>query len=609
MIVIIPLGGLGQRFTDVGYDLPKPLVKVQGKEIIYWILDSLKLKNKKNKKIFIVYNPVLDNYDFETKILHNYPNINLYRLSNSTQGPVETISFLLKSINKENLNEKVLIIDGDTFYKKDIINIASKFKNNVVFYSKNYEIIPRYSYIKIGANKIITDIKEKIKISNNANTGAYFFRKLSELNFFVKTGLKKNKRLFTSQLYKHMISKNIKCYSYQLPINCIKEIGTPESLKKFSISNPQEKKRFCFDLDETLVTLPLISGNYETVEPKHENIKFLNFLKSHGHYIIIYTARRMRTHKGNINKVIKDIKKITIKQLKKFNIRYDELIFGKPYAHYYIDDLAINAYENLQYKLGYYQEDTFVRKFNSVSIGEKFTIKKSENILKLRNEILYYKNLPANKKKYFPILHSYKKNSYKISTIHFNSLSYLYLNQILTKKDLFNILILISKFHEIKNIRKKINIYANYNFKFNFRIKKLNKTILKENHKHINAIRVNLKKYDKNKMGIHSIIHGDMVFTNIFFDLRNRIKFIDPRGSIHNQFSIYGDLFYDYAKIYQSLTGYEHILSGKKDFSIPYFNNLRKFFENYFIEKYGDVQFRYLKYITASLYFLLLEEI
>ena len=44
MIVIIPLGGVGQRFTDVGYDLPKPLIKAQGKEIIFLGTGLLKAK-------------------------------------------------------------------------------------------------------------------------------------------------------------------------------------------------------------------------------------------------------------------------------------------------------------------------------------------------------------------------------------------------------------------------------------------------------------------------------------------------------------------------------------------------------------------------------------
>ena len=35
MNILIPLGGLGQRFKDVGYELPKPLIKALGKEIIF----------------------------------------------------------------------------------------------------------------------------------------------------------------------------------------------------------------------------------------------------------------------------------------------------------------------------------------------------------------------------------------------------------------------------------------------------------------------------------------------------------------------------------------------------------------------------------------------
>ena len=34
MIIIIPLGGVGKRFSDLGYTDPKPLIKVQGKETV-----------------------------------------------------------------------------------------------------------------------------------------------------------------------------------------------------------------------------------------------------------------------------------------------------------------------------------------------------------------------------------------------------------------------------------------------------------------------------------------------------------------------------------------------------------------------------------------------
>ena len=59
--------------------------------------------------------------------------------------------------------------------------------------------------------------------------------------------------------------------------------------------------RVCFDLDNTLVTYPTIPGDYSTVKPIEKNIKLLNDLKNDGHEIIIHTARRMSTHKNNIN--------------------------------------------------------------------------------------------------------------------------------------------------------------------------------------------------------------------------------------------------------------------------------------------------------------------
>ena len=43
MIIIIPLGGIGKRFSELGYKDPKPLIKVLGKEIIFWVLDNLKI--------------------------------------------------------------------------------------------------------------------------------------------------------------------------------------------------------------------------------------------------------------------------------------------------------------------------------------------------------------------------------------------------------------------------------------------------------------------------------------------------------------------------------------------------------------------------------------
>jgi hypothetical protein len=54
---------------------------------------------------------------------------------------------------------------------------------------------------------------------------------------------------------------------------------------------------------------------------------------------------------------------------------------------------------------------------------------------------------------------------------------------------------------------------------------------------------------------IGCVIHGDLCFSNILYDLRSQIcKFVDPRGSF-GEVGIFGDVRYDVAKLYHSVFG------------------------------------------------------
>ncbi|WP_223275825.1 aminoglycoside phosphotransferase family protein [Paenibacillus elgii] len=58
---------------------------------------------------------------------------------------------------------------------------------------------------------------------------------------------------------------------------------------------------------------------------------------------------------------------------------------------------------------------------------------------------------------------------------------------------------------------------------------------------------------------VPALLHGDMCFGNILYHPATReLKLIDPRGSFGKR-GLYGDQRYDLAKIRHSLSGYEHI--------------------------------------------------
>jgi len=67
------------------------------------------------------------------------------------------------------------------------------------------------------------------------------------------------------------------------------------------------------------------------------------------------------------------------------------------------------------------------------------------------------------------------------------------------------------------------------------------------------------------------LLHGDMCFSNILFDLNYGVmKLIDPRGRWGSH-SIYGDIKYDVAKLRHSICGYyDHILSDHIYISLSY---------------------------------------
>lgn len=98
---------------------------------------------------------------------------------------------------------------------------------------------------------------------------------------------------------------------------------------------------FVFDLDHTLCVPGKEQdtiNRYAKAKPIKENIEMVRELKRFNNKVIIHTARRMLTHKGDVAMVYLDVGEITKQWLADHDVPYDELIFGKPYADIYIDD-------------------------------------------------------------------------------------------------------------------------------------------------------------------------------------------------------------------------------------------------------------------------------
>ncbi len=99
--------------------------------------------------------------------------------------------------------------------------------------------------------------------------------------------------------------------------------------------------RICIDIDGVIADFKNPGEAYsecKLIEGAKENIQQLF---SNGHYIILFTARHMKTCNGNAALTVSKIGKITLDWLDKHKIPYNEIHFGKPWADVYIDDNAL----------------------------------------------------------------------------------------------------------------------------------------------------------------------------------------------------------------------------------------------------------------------------
>jgi hypothetical protein len=577
-------------FKDNGYLNEKPFINIFGKSIYLWILDNLQISFENIECIYILYPSSFLNYNFEEKVIHyfneknikninNIPQILFYKVNNRNDKNNyirESIINLEKYIH--NIDTiPILNISDNYFFDKNIYNF--NFKSNNLFYMNNaiFEDIFYLNSVKLYKNIIDYFNDWNIEITINS------------IENFIK-------------YYKIEFCKN------NLDSEFIHNISSPFHLRIFCNNYPRihsltreikiERRKIVFDFEDTLFTSELI--------PNHKNINLIKYLKKLGNIIGISTLLE------DIPKNISYLNSI----LEPYGINYDYILFKRDTFDYYIGNKNINDVFNIDKQLGYYNTSIDPRDFNNVSdIDNNVILKKSDENLSCQIE--YYLNIPNELKDIFPIFIDYDRDNYKwyrMEKIYGIPVSKLFLAKELTIEQFISILDTLKRIHKVSNdtckktenfMNNMENMYKNYSQKMIKRYADYDYSKFKDSDKIYNFILHYLKEYENKDMGIYRIIHGDPVFTNIIINRYGKIKMIDMRGKLGNNNTIYGDILYDWAKIYQSLLGYDEFL---EEIYLPY-EYKNKFiceFERIFIEKFGEKSLFYMKIITASLLFSLI---
>ncbi len=229
--VVIPMAGLGSRFSSAGYTFPKPLIDVAGKPMIQVVIENL---NIDGNFIFILQKEHNLKYNLETFLRLIKPNCKIVEIDGLTEGAACTV---LKAKELINNDLPLLLANSDQFLEWDCNQFLYSMDNQNIDggISTFISTHPRWSYAKLNQDGYVSEVAEKVPISDHATTGIYYWKhgkdfvKYAEM--MIDKNIRTNNEFYVCPVFNQAIGDNKKIIIQ----DCEKMwgLGIPEDLQHF----------------------------------------------------------------------------------------------------------------------------------------------------------------------------------------------------------------------------------------------------------------------------------------------------------------------------------------------------------------------------------------
>ena len=235
--IVVPMAGAGSRFAAAGYINPKPFIDVMGKPMIQWVIENLST-DVEHRFIFICQKEHKQRFLFDKTLEALSPGSVVIGIDGLTQGAAETVLFAEHLIDNE---EPLVIANSDQYveYKmNDFFQFLNKKSNDgsILTMTSNDA---KWSYIKYDTNRVITEVREKEVISNEATVGIYGFAKGSDFvkgaKQMIHNDLRVSGEFYVAPVYNELIKqgRNISFENIGSDREQMNGLGTPEDLLMF----------------------------------------------------------------------------------------------------------------------------------------------------------------------------------------------------------------------------------------------------------------------------------------------------------------------------------------------------------------------------------------
>lgn len=232
----MPMAGRGSRFTNAGYDTPKPLIPIHGKPMVEWAVKSLNLDGK---YIFIVRKDHIENFDADSILRKIVPSCKIIPIDYVTEGQASSILLAEPWINDSrpmlSANcDQVVEWDANSFLR--LCNSWDQYGliDGIIPTFEQPDKSPKWSYASVDEHGIVTDVAEKIAISTHATSGIYYWTRGKDYVKYAKQmiaqDIRVNNEFYACPVYKEAIMDGLR---FRIFDSNVHTTGTPEELDIF----------------------------------------------------------------------------------------------------------------------------------------------------------------------------------------------------------------------------------------------------------------------------------------------------------------------------------------------------------------------------------------
>lgn len=233
--VIIPAAGEGSRFAKDGWKKPKPFIDVGGSPMLQHVIANVSPAGARPTLLLRKAH-----IDAQKEIVADFERNGaaVVPVAKLTEGTACTVLLARTRFDGET---PMMVANSDQLVDFDVTDFVrdclDRDLDGSILVFRDPTMNPKWSFARLDNNGHVTEVAEKKPISDLATVGIYLFRRGREFMGAAAEMIANNDRVngefYTCPVYNYMIQNGAKIGVYEVPMNAMHGLGTPEDLRAY----------------------------------------------------------------------------------------------------------------------------------------------------------------------------------------------------------------------------------------------------------------------------------------------------------------------------------------------------------------------------------------